>query len=177
MSGDIDIFVIDEVGAGRLATSAHPAAAGDPAVRIEAVAAAGFQQVVSLLEPAEADSLGLESEPGLVEAEGMTFISFPIADFSEPDSLPAFADLAQRLYRDLQSGRSTLVHCRGGVGRSGLLAVAVLIQGGMSVQDAKSLVTHKRGKPSPETGRQSRWLETNATRLVTRLGRNTGTSI
>ena len=177
MSGNIDIFVIDQIGDGRLATSAHPAAAGDPATNIEAVAAAGFQQVVSLLEPAEAESLGLEREVRLVETRDMRFVSFPIADFSEPVSVSAFAALSQRIYRDLQAGRSTLVHCRGGVGRSGLLAVAVLIQGGMSVQDAISLVTRKRGKPSPETGQQSQWLETNAVRLRTRSEQATEGSI
>ena len=162
------IYRIEQIGEGWLAISPQPAAEGDPRTRVEQIAAAGFHQVVSLLETAEADALGLGHEMELVESMKMAFVSFPIADFSEPGSVSEFAGLSQRLFCYLQAGRSTLVHCRGGIGRSGLLAVAVLLQGGMNVHEAIARVTERRGSASPETTAQRQWLADNAAGITAR---------
>jgi len=160
------IYRIDAIGAGSLAISAHPASGGDAASRIAKIAASGIDQVISLLEPVEARSLGLQLEGDLVGAQAMEFLSFPITDMGLPGSIDSFAQLSRRLYRQVHAGGHTLIHCRAGVGRSGLLAAAVLMHGGRDAQQAFAHVARRRGMPVPETSAQGDWLLANQATII-----------
>jgi len=155
------LFKIESIGKGFIAIMAYPGKEQDAAAAIAALARDGIRQVVSLLEPAEAQALGLEREAQLVAAESMTFISLPIPDMGLPASVRAFAGLARDLYRQVDAGDNTLLHCRGGVGRSGLLAAAVLLHCGMDPRQACERVTRLRGVRVPETPEQGAWLLAN----------------
>ena len=162
MTNRAEVFRIDSIGKGCLAIMAHPASAagvGSVASTISEIAALGFHQVVSLLEPAEADALGLAEEGELVMAQSMKFVSFAIPDMGLPACVEDFARLAQLLFTEINSGTNTLIHCRGGIGRSGLLAAAVLLQCGKDVQTAFAQVSLMRGRQVPETAQQGDWLQ------------------
>ncbi len=160
------MFKIESIGSGFIAIMAHPGHEQDAASTLAAVARGGIRQVVSLLEPAEARVLGLDAEARLVAAESMAFVSFPIPDMGLPASVSAFAGLARDLYRQVDAGVNTLVHCRGGVGRSGLLAAAVLLHCGMDPRQACERVTRIRGLRVPETPEQGTWLQANHTAIT-----------
>lgn len=166
MTAPAGIYRIDDIGAGSLAIMAHPASSGDVAARIAEIAASGINQVISLLEPAEAQLLGLQHEAELVNAAGMDFISFPIPDMGLPASVAEFARLSRRLYRQVHAGSNSLIHCRAGVGRSGLLAAAVLMHQGRDAQQAFAHVARRRGMPVPETSDQGSWLEANQSAIT-----------
>jgi hypothetical protein len=72
------------------------------------------------------------------------------------------ADLGQAEVSDLTwelaSGSNVAVHCRQGIGRSGMVAVAALIFSGPSSRDAVDIVSRSRGLAVPETPEQLRWL-------------------
>jgi len=155
------LFKIESIGSGFLAIMAHPGQEQGAASAIALVARDGVHQVVSLLEPAEASALGLDAEAQLVAAQSMAFVSFPIPDMGLPASVSAFAGLARDLYRQVDAGVNTLVHCRGGVGRSGLLAAAVLLHCGMDPRQACEKITRIRGLRVPETREQGDWLQAN----------------
>jgi protein-tyrosine phosphatase len=155
------LFRIESIGDGFIAIMAHPALEQDAAATISAIARQGVRQVVSLLESAEASALGLDAEAELVGAQSMAFVSFPIPDMGLPASLDDFAALTHNLYRQVDAGVNTLVHCRGGVGRSGLLAAAVLLHCGMDPRQACEQVTRIRGLCAPETDEQRDWLLAN----------------
>ena len=161
MSMPAEIYPIESIGAGRLAVCPQPASGGDADARIAEIASCGIGQVVSLLQADEACMLGLEGEGELVRAHGMRFVSFPIADMGLPDSAADFSALVQRLYRDLSGGVDTLIHCRGGIGRSGLLAAALLMRDGRDASDALARVSRMRGRQLPETAEQGAWLQAN----------------
>jgi protein-tyrosine phosphatase len=161
MTSAVEVFRIDSIGEGCLAIMAHPASAGSVTSAIDEIAAAGFDQVVSLLEPAEAEALGLAREAELVAARSMKYVSFAIPDMGLPASSEDFACLAQALFTQIAAGSNTLVHCRGGIGRSGLLAAAVLMQGGTDLQAAFSRGSLMRGRRVPETPQQGAWLQSN----------------
>jgi len=155
------LFKIETIGKGFIAIMAYPGKEQDAASAIAALARDGVRQVVSLLEPAEAAALGLDAEVQLVVAQSMRFVSFPIPDMGLPASVSAFAGLAHDLYRQVDAGDNTLLHCRGGVGRSGLLAAAVLLHCGMDPRQACERVTRMRGLHVPETTEQGAWLLAN----------------
>jgi hypothetical protein len=156
-------FTIDAIGTGFLAVSAHPAQFGNAAMMIRDMATGGVRQVVSLLQPDESRELGLGNEAALVIEQSMEFVSFPIPDLGLPGSIDDFAGLSQKLFHQVEAGINTLIHCRAGIGRSGLLAAAVLLHGGRSVQQAFMQVTQMRGCQVPETEQQGDWLLANHT--------------
>ena len=123
------------------------------------VRGAGAGLVVSLLEPAEATALMLGGEARACRDAGLEFVNFPIADFGLPDQT-TFARLVSDLRARLIRGEAIAVHCRAGIGRSGMLVCCVL--GGFvgSAAAAVDLVSAARGVPVPDTAEQRRFIET-----------------
>lgn len=65
---------------------------------------------------------------------------FPIRDFGIPDDMAGFVRCAQRTASALRYGEAVVVHCRGGIGRTGMMAQAVLVALGMTRQDAEQRI-------------------------------------
>ena len=82
---------------------------------------------------------------------------FPIPDFDVPTDPRAFLSLAADVVDMLRKGQCLLVHCAGGIGRSGLLAVTVLMRLGYSREEA--LLTVRSAQAGPETPEQEEFLE------------------
>lgn len=61
----------------------------------------------------------------------MRFVSFPIPDRGVPASAPAAASRIAAILNALERGSNVAVDCRQGVGRSGLIAAAVLASAGI----------------------------------------------
>jgi protein-tyrosine phosphatase len=80
-------------------------------------------------------------------------IWWPVPDLHAPpaDEMVAFCEmLAERL----RLGRSLLVHCAAGIGRSGTTAVCILLRLGVSLDDAQRIVGAARPGAGPEVGPQ-----------------------
>jgi protein-tyrosine phosphatase len=59
----------------------------------------------------------------------------------------------------LASGRNVVVHCRQGIGRTGLVAACLLVSKGESPETAVEKLSAARGVPIPETAEQRRWID------------------
>jgi len=119
----------------------------------------GVGVLVSLLTPAEAAELGLEHEKDACEAMGLAVQSFPIEDRSVPTNRQRFLSLAQEMSEHLRADRCVVIHCRAGIGRSALLAGAVLACLGVPVGSALREIAAARGCLVPDTDEQRNWLE------------------
>jgi len=113
----------------------------------------GADKILCLLEDVESSELGLQKQEALTQAIGMEFQRFPIPDYGVPDFLDLQVQIT-RIGKDLSNGRHVLVHCRGGVGRTGLICCCLMLTTGISVPDAISIVTRQRGEQVPETPEQ-----------------------
>lgn len=82
---------------------------------------------------------------------------FPILNFGVPPDRQAFLQLAKELARQLLSGDRLLIHCGGGIGRSGTLAIGLLISLGMGSEKAREAVASAHS--NPETTLQERLLD------------------
>jgi protein-tyrosine phosphatase len=120
---------------------------------------AGADTVLSLLTPEEEKDLDLRQEAGEAKQLGMDFTSFPIPDRQIPRLEARWADILERVTRTLSEGKNVVVHCRQGIGRSGLLAACLLVRKGVSPGAAVEMVTAARGVSIPETTEQRDWID------------------
>jgi len=66
---------------------------------------------------------------------------FEIPDRGAPEDRDGFWLLARDIANRLRSGETILIHCAGGVGRTALLAICVLLALGQPADDARSVVS------------------------------------
>jgi protein-tyrosine phosphatase len=154
-----DLFWVPGPWHGRLAVATRPR--GGDWLNDEASAwrRAGIDLIVSLLEDDEAADLDLTGERQAADRHAIGFISFPIPDRGIPASTEAAIEVIGRIAAELRAGKNVAVHCRQGIGRSGLIASAVLLNAGVGAEEAMETVSSARGIAVPETHEQRRWIE------------------
>ena len=122
------------------------------------IAQSGVQVLVSMLEPDEADWLGLAEEKALAEQLGMHFLSYPIEDVHVPVNVFMFRNFVSGLADRLRAGERIGLHCRGSIGRAPLTAACTLIHLGWKAKDALEAIQTARGCKVPDTTEQLRWV-------------------
>ena len=127
---------------------------------------AGITVIVSLLEIQEACELGLSEEKKYCEINNIKYISFPIPDRCLPDSLTKFSRLSKKIYNLIAEGNGIAVHCRAGIGRSGILTASVLLHAGYGPEEAFNLISKARGTSVPDTEEQYNWIKNNYRRII-----------
>lgn len=120
----------------------------------------GFEIVVSLLTQEENEELGLSQEAAFVRNHGLQFLNLSIPDLGVPGSRETAREFLEMLYKELIAGRKIAVHCRGSIGRSGLIASSLLVLSGIDPTEAFRHVTAARGLSAPETDEQKDWVVT-----------------
>jgi protein-tyrosine phosphatase len=127
---------------------------------------AGVDVVLSLLTPEEERDLDLVEEASEAKTQKMKFWSFPIPDRQVPKSETNLAESLDKVTDALSAGENVLVHCRQGVGRTGLVVACLLVKNGMSPGAAVENVSAARGVTVPETMEQRDWIDHYASALT-----------
>ncbi|WP_293910162.1 cyclin-dependent kinase inhibitor 3 family protein [Deinococcus sp.] len=109
-----------------------------------ALKTAGVDLLVNLMELPEGLRYGMADYDAEAERLGLAVRRFPIVDVKVPSDIQAFSELVSELHAELTSGKTVVVHCLGGKGRSGTLAACLLIYGGMNAEDAITLTRRCR---------------------------------
>jgi protein-tyrosine phosphatase len=100
--------------------------------------------VVTLQELAEMNRLGLAGLRDAVKAAGMTSLWLPIPDCDVPERPKHAVPLVGEIVSLLRDGKTVIVHCLGGLGRSGTIAACVLVQLGAAPDEAIAKVRAAR---------------------------------
>lgn len=153
-----ELYWIEGPSSGRLAIMPRPRGGDWLEDEVRAWREAGVNVILSLLTPSEVTEFDLVKEETLCTANGIQFFALPIPDRGVPASpvvtLAMAADLANRL----REGKNVAIHCRQGIGRAPLIAIAVLVHLGLDTETATAHVAAARGCPVPETIEQKRWI-------------------
>jgi len=161
-----DLYWVDGPWRGTLAMAARPRGGDWLSDDIAGWKRAGVDAVLSLLTPDEEQNLNLQEEAGEARKQGMKFTSFPIPDRQIPSSEAKWAGVLEEVTRALSEGKNVVVHCRQGIGRSGLVAACLLVRKGMSPGAAVEIASAARGISVPETSEQRDWIDHYAVSLA-----------
>jgi protein-tyrosine phosphatase len=143
----------------RIGLMARPRGGEQLAEEVDAWKLAGVDVVVSLLEPREARDLDLADERLSCERHGIVFRNLPIADRGTPSSRKDFVALIDALAHELEAGRAVAIHCRAGIGRTGIVAACLLSRLGVPMRDLFRRLSRSRGLSMPDTSEQINWVE------------------
>lgn len=112
-----------------------------------------------------------KTKPRRVCGAASSFVSLPVPDLGVPRDSQAFVQIVHALAERIRGGASVAVHCRQSVGRSGTLAVFIVVALGVSLESSIECVSRARGAPVPETQVQLEWLRRNLPSLFNRRPR------
>ena len=151
---------------GKLAIAARPRGGDWLQDEMRSWQSAGVNIVLSLLTPDEEQELDLTAESGVAERAGLTFLPLPIPDRQVPASPSQVALVLEELDAQLGSGKNAVIHCRQGVGRSGMMAACLLVMRGNDPASAVGELERARGTSVPETVEQRHWIDLYASSLT-----------
>ena len=154
----MDLYWIDGPWTGQLAIFPRPRGGESLSDDVRSLKDNDLNVIVSLLTKEESEELGLIEERQFCERPGLQFLQFPIVDVSVPASRMATLELVNKLDELLSEARNVGIHCRQGVGRSGMIAACLLMMRGLSPEAALDTVSTARGVIVPQTSEQREWL-------------------
>ena|SRR5271166_362303 len=113
---------------------------------LDAIRDWGAAAVITLVEDHELQALKVSDLGQKVRERHMSWFHLPIADMAIPSSKfeTMWAEAGEGLRARLRDGFNVLVHCKGGLGRSGTIASRLLIELGMLPQEAVNAVRLSR---------------------------------
>ncbi|KAH7906285.1 protein-tyrosine phosphatase-like protein [Hygrophoropsis aurantiaca] len=141
--------------------------------KIDALLDAGVRTFIDLTECGELSPYAPHL-PEQIAAHGISradiaYHRFPIRDRSLPESIDYMCEILDVLRENEKAGRISAVHCRGGIGRTGMVVGCWLVECGIARdgEDALKIIAGewktvekcKRFPHSPETGPQFEYVK------------------
>lgn len=146
-----DLLELNQEGAGLLLTPCPGTRGQQVATALEQLQAAGAEAVLTLMPETEMASNGVSNLGQLCTQRGLQWFHLPIQDECSPAE-----DFAREWQKDraavhqlLSTGKKIAIHCKGGSGRTGLMAAQILVERGWSKEEATAAV--KRLRPNSLT--------------------------
>jgi len=147
MNHPFDILKLDN-GAAFIFTPCPGTKETDLTTSLASLKSAGATAVLSLLPDEEIEALGVTALGEQVAQQNMTWYQLPIEDDQAPEQpfFTAFATVKSELLVRIQAQQTLVIHCRGGSGRTGLVAAMLLLELGHPWQQVHSLIQSIRPK-------------------------------
>lgn len=105
---------------------------------VEQVAQAGAKAVITLMPNEELVRNEATDLPEVCEDLGLEWFHLPIEDDQAPEDafLESWKADKATLFSLLDKQQATAIHCKGGSGRTGLMAAIIMLERGYSLEDA-----------------------------------------
>lgn len=131
---------------GRILAASIPSSATD----INAVANMGIRAILSLTRRAIIDCVDV---PDALVSRGIENCHIPVPDGDIPDS-DQIASILNFLDHCQQQNKPVMIHCRGGIGRTGVVLWLLFTHRGMPSLQALDMIWHKRMHCGPQNDKQ-----------------------
>lgn len=138
MSESFVIATVHVAGGGRVGICPLPGRFGDLQSDMRAIAEWAPEIVVSMTMQEEMDRSGAGDLGNRLSDLSIDWFYLPIRDYGGPSGAArkAWPTISARLHEVLDRGGAVLLHCRGGYGRSGMVALRVLVERGEDAENA-----------------------------------------
>lgn len=93
-------------------------------------------RLVSLIEDHELIGMGIPTLYELVKQRGIALSRLAMVDGGTPSNFEAYRSLVSELIQALSAGETIVIHCRAGLGRTGMLAASILTARGLDPAEA-----------------------------------------
>lgn len=127
-------FVISPLalGKGTVAMCRMPGAVTDLEADVAALVQTDATCVVSLTPLDELADAGSGLLPASLAAQGIAWRHFPIGDFGTPQPAQQgdWRTLSHDLHARLDQGENVVIHCRAGLGRTGMVVLRLMVERG-----------------------------------------------
>ncbi|EGN92955.1 hypothetical protein SERLA73DRAFT_64870 [Serpula lacrymans var. lacrymans S7.3] len=141
--------------------------------KLDALLAAGVRTFIDLTEAGELSPytphLASHAREHGIDEASIEYHRFPIQDRSLPASVDYVRQILDVLRQNERKGRISAVHCRGGIGRTGMVVGCWLVECGLArdgedalkiiAKEWKTVEKFKRFPHSPETGPQFEFVK------------------
>ena len=109
---------------------------------LKAIVDSGASTLITLMEAAELDELGVADMGTRAAGVGLAWYLLPIPDGEAPGEPfhTRWKASGKNVRRALRDGESIVIHCKGGLGRTGTLAAQLLIEQGDTAGNAMAEV-------------------------------------
>ncbi len=114
----------------------------------------GAAVLVTLLEEGEMWTIGLGGLLDGARRAGLESLWFPIRDGTAPSDAGETGRLVGRILEHLAAGRTVVIHCHGGIGRSGTVAACCLVAAGQDPRRAIELVRQAQPAAASAPGQE-----------------------
>ncbi len=115
--------------------------------------------LVSLIEDVELRTYGITALYERADEKGLEVRRHPIRDVDTPATAASVAPLVLDILNVAQERRKVVIHCIGGLGRTGTVAGCVLVELGRTPEEALVVLHGLRGPRCPETRAQEQFIE------------------
>jgi hypothetical protein len=159
------------VGGGVLGISQMPGRGGDYLGDLDDIRDWRPSIVITLTTLGELVDCGAQTLGADIRARAARWMHLPIQDFGVPDAHfeKTWPDVATQALCALRGGGRVLVHCKGGCGRSGTVALRLMVETGMPIDEALGQLRGVR-PCAVETDAQFLWAQNGRRRALPKAG-------
>ncbi len=154
----MELYSVQKIEQGFLSVMPYPGKNHSLESDIISLKSKGVDVIVSFLQPEELNSLGLEEQENICYDHKILYLNFPIEDSKVPNSVELSREFIFDLLSLLKNGKHLALHCKGGVGRTGTFAGALMKLSGVDPEFIFSILSEARGKKMPATAEQKDWV-------------------
>lgn len=135
-------------------------------VDLAALVSAGVGVLVCLLEDRDLAPNGISDLFARAEQHDLEVLRLPIPDQGVPTDANDVDDLLEALDARVRAGSKVVIHCLGGLGRTGVIGGCWLIRRGLTAEEALAMLRQVRSDDRcPETHEQRAFIASYAVRL------------
>ena len=151
------IFTVTLENGAHIGISRLPGRGGDLTGDVAQIAQWGAACVVSMTDDEEMTRKGGAGLSAALAVHGIVWRVFAVRDYGAPHEADMrWPPISGEVHQLLDQGKAVLLHCAGGQGRSGMVAMRLMCERGMSPQQALEAIRAVR-PGAVETIEQENW--------------------